>query len=64
MTIQEWRSCPLCQKAHQIEDHTYRVSIDGRLRFVCQSCRPTLPQSMPPGGRTNGPTSHGEDNRR
>ena len=61
MTPQSFASCPLCSSVFEIDEQTPQIAIDGRLRFLCRSCRPIA--APPVAGKPNGPITHGEDRR-
>jgi len=56
MTVSSFASCPMCRKVFAIDEQTPQIAIDGRLRFLCGSCRTPAPNA----GKLNGP-AHRED---
>ena len=57
--IQSFASCPLCSKVFLVDEQTPQIAIDGRLRFLCQSCRMPAPNA----GKPNGPITQEESRR-
>ena len=58
MTVSSFASCPMCRKVFAIDEQTPQIAIDGRLRFLCRSCRTPASDAS----KRNGPISQ-EDSR-